>query len=80
MIGVPDPTHEETPCATVVLDEGASLTAEELVAHCRERIACDERPRHEVFVDAVPRNVGGEVLERRPREEYAHLGHPAGAP
>ncbi len=74
VIGVPDPTYDETPCAAIVLNDGETLTVEEVVAYCRERIAGYKRPRHVVFVDALPRNASGKVLKRTLREQYAHLG------
>ncbi|MBO0849816.1 MAG: hypothetical protein J2P20_10170, partial [Pseudonocardia sp.] len=74
VVGVPDPTYDETPCAVVVLNRGAGLSAEDVIAYCREHIAGYKRPRHVVFVDALPRNASGKILKRQLREEYAHLG------
>ena len=39
----------------MVVREGANVTAEDVVAHCRERIASYKKPRHVEFVDAIPR-------------------------
>jgi acyl-CoA synthetase (AMP-forming)/AMP-acid ligase II len=74
VVGVPDPTYDETPCAVTVLNQGAELTADEVIAYCREHIASYKRPRHVVFVDTLPRNASGKILKRQLREEYAHLG------
>ena len=38
-------------CAT-----GATVTADELIEHCRARIASYKKPRSVEFVDALPRN------------------------
>jgi fatty-acyl-CoA synthase len=74
VIGVPDPKWDETPCAAIVLNEGATLTEDDVVAYCRERIAGYKRPRYVVFVDELPRNASGKILKRTLREDYAHLG------
>jgi acyl-CoA synthetase (AMP-forming)/AMP-acid ligase II len=74
VVGVPDATYDETPCAVIVLNQDASLTADEVTAYCRERIASYKRPRHVVFVDTLPRNASGKILKRQLREDYASLG------
>ncbi|MDQ4119362.1 MAG: AMP-binding protein [Actinomycetota bacterium] len=76
VVGVPDPTYDETPCAVVVRNEGASITEDDVIAYCRDRIAGYKRPRHVAFVDTLPRNASGKILKRTLREEYAHLGKP----
>ncbi len=43
----------------VVLEPGATVTREALVAHCREHLAADTIPRAVQFVDAVPVTVRG---------------------
>jgi fatty-acyl-CoA synthase len=74
VIAVPDEKYGETVCAVVVLADGAELSAEELVAHCRERLASYKKPRHVVFVDELPRSHTGKVEKAALREAYAHLG------
>lgn len=55
VIGVPDDTWVQSVKAIVVLHPGATATAEEIVDHCRERIASYKKPRTVEFVDALPR-------------------------
>jgi acyl-CoA synthetase (AMP-forming)/AMP-acid ligase II len=55
VIGVPDRKWTQSVTAIVVAREGASVTPEELVAHCRARIASYKKPRRVEFVDAIPR-------------------------
>lgn len=69
VVGVTDERWGEAVCAVVALRPGASATAEELVAHCRTRLAKYKTPKYVVFVDALPRNAAGKVLKRQLREE-----------
>jgi acyl-CoA synthetase (AMP-forming)/AMP-acid ligase II len=43
------------------------VEAEELVEHCRGRLAGYKRPRAVRFVDALPRNPSGKILKRELR-------------
>ncbi|MFQ5987647.1 MAG: long-chain-fatty-acid--CoA ligase [Dehalococcoidia bacterium] len=70
VIGVPDPEWGQEPRAIVVLKEGKTTTAEELIEFCRERMASFKRPRSVVFTDELPRTSTGKVLKRVLREEY----------
>jgi long-chain acyl-CoA synthetase len=42
--------------AIVVLADGAAASPDELIDHCRERIASYKKPRTIEFVDALPRD------------------------
>ena len=55
VIGVPDPTWVQSVKAVVVLRDGETATAEELIEHCRTQIASYKRPRSVEFVDVLPR-------------------------
>jgi long-chain acyl-CoA synthetase len=55
VIGVPDPTWTQRVKAVVVLAEGATATADELIEHCKARIASYKKPSEVVFVDALPK-------------------------
>lgn len=70
VFGVPDEKWIEAVTAAVVLREGASLTAEELVAFLRERLAPFKTPKHVRFVAALPKNASGKVLKRELREAF----------
>jgi fatty-acyl-CoA synthase len=73
VIGVPDPRWGEVPKAFVVLRPGVAVTVEELVTHCRQRLARFKVPRYVEFIDALPRNPSGKVLKRELRER-PHVG------
>ena len=68
VVGVPHPRWVETPVAFVAAT--AEVTEEELIAHCRERLAGFKKPSAVVFLDELPRNAGGKVLKRVLREEH----------
>jgi long-chain acyl-CoA synthetase len=55
VIGVPDATWVQSVKAIVVVADGASVTAEEIMAHCKDRMASYKKPRFVEFVDALPR-------------------------
>jgi acyl-CoA synthetase (AMP-forming)/AMP-acid ligase II len=69
VIGVADERWGEAVCAVVALRPNASATAEELIAHCRTRLAKYKTPKVVVFVTTLPRNAAGKVLKRQLREE-----------
>lgn len=63
VIGVPDDRWGETGCAVVALQEGSSLSAKDIIEHCRPKLARFKHPNHVVFVDELPRNATGKVLK-----------------
>jgi len=70
VIGVPDPYWVERVHAAVVLKEGATLTAQELIDFCKQRIARYKAPKSLEFVDALPKSPAGKILKRELRERY----------
>jgi long-chain acyl-CoA synthetase len=55
IIGVPDERWVQSVTAIVVLRDGERASADELIEHCRTRIASYKKPRAVEFVDALPR-------------------------
>jgi acyl-CoA synthetase (AMP-forming)/AMP-acid ligase II len=74
VVAMPDPRWGEVPRAFIVRKPGADLTAEALIAHCRERLAAFKTPKEIVFLDALPRNPSGKVLKRQLREIHNDAG------
>ena len=62
--GVPDEVKGELAKAYVVLKPGATVTAEQLIAHCREHLAAYKLPRAVQFVDEVPITASGKIMRR----------------
>jgi malonyl-CoA/methylmalonyl-CoA synthetase len=69
VIGCPDPEWGERVTAAVVLNAGQSVTAEELIAYCRERLAAYKSPRAIFIRQDLPRNAMGKVQKALLREE-----------
>ena len=72
VIGVPDAEFGQRLRAFAVrrtdagdVGVGGPVTAEELTAYLRERLARYKLPREIVFLDAIPRNPTGKVLKRQ---------------
>jgi len=68
VVGVPDALYGEAVAAFVQLRAGASPDAQALTAHCRDRLAGYKKPRHVVFVEALPRNSLGKVIKSELRK------------
>ena len=60
VVAKPDEKWGETPCAFITLKPGASATEEEIIAHCRARLASYKCPRYVVFRD-LPMTSTGKV-------------------
>ena len=67
VVGVPDDKRGETVKAFVSLKPGSSTTPEELIAHCKERMAAYKYPRQVVLIDELPKTVTGKILRRELR-------------
>jgi HIP---CoA ligase len=71
VVGVPDERMGEVGKAFVVVAPDSGLSADDVLAFARERLANFKVPREVAFVEALPRNLGGKVLknELRSRSE-----------
>ncbi|MGH6945952.1 MAG: long-chain-fatty-acid--CoA ligase [Kiloniellales bacterium] len=73
VVARPDVTWGETPCAFVTPREGANVTAEELTAFCRERLAGFKLPKTYVF-GPLPKTATGKVQKFALREQAKAIG------
>jgi len=71
VVGLADPTWGECVTAAVVLRQGATLTLEQLRAHCAGKLAGFKNPKKLVVCDTLPRNPSGKVLKRELRRQLA---------
>jgi len=75
VIGVPHERWGETPLAVVVpADPGRPPTLDDLLAHCRERLASYKKPTGVALVDALPRNAAGKVVKPELRRRFGGGG------
>jgi long-chain acyl-CoA synthetase len=65
VVGVPHPQTGEAVRAYVVVEPGATLDADELIAFARDRLARYKCPSSIVFVDELPRNAAGKLVRRQ---------------
>ncbi len=61
VVGVPDDRMGEVGRAYVVRNNG--ITAEDVIAHAKSRLANFKVPREVEFIDVLPRNLSGKVLK-----------------
>ncbi len=69
VIGVPDEVRGQIAKAFVVLKPGQSVTSEELIEYCRNKIATYKLPREVELVTELPRTPTGKLLRRVLREK-----------
>jgi long-chain acyl-CoA synthetase len=64
VVGVPHDSHGEEIKAFVILNEGATITEDELVAWCKEQMAGYKYPRIIEFAPSLPMTATGKILKR----------------
>ncbi len=69
-IGVPDDIHGEAVIVYAARRSGAALSAEEVLAHCRDRLAETKLPREIIFRDALPKTPRGKMDRRALAEAW----------
>ncbi|MGO1165972.1 MAG: class I adenylate-forming enzyme family protein [Janibacter sp.] len=67
VVGVPDEKRGETVRAFVSLREGQHVEPDELIAHCKERMAAYKYPRQLEIIEELPKTVTGKILRRQLR-------------
>ena len=71
VIGVPDARYGEALLAVIVCTQGKTLTADELVVHCRGRIGGYKIPRRVALVKEMPKSAMGKILKTELRKMFA---------
>ncbi len=67
-IGIPDGQGGKTVKAYVIRKPGEIAEAEEIIAHCRERLTPEKVPQEIEFIDVLPKSALGKVLRREVNE------------
>ena len=72
VVAAPDPKWGEVPCAFVELRADIKLTAEEIIMHCKSRLAGFKVPKKVVFKE-LPKTSTGKIQKFALREEAGSL-------
>jgi acyl-CoA synthetase (AMP-forming)/AMP-acid ligase II len=73
VIGLPHSHWGEAVTAVVILREGATATADDIIQHSRDRLGGYETPKAIVFADELPETVGGKILKYKLRNQHSHM-------
>jgi fatty-acyl-CoA synthase len=73
VVSFPDARLSEVGVAFVRLEPGQALTEDDVLAHCRGRIASFKIPRRVIFVDDFPMTSSGKIQKVKLRAEAARL-------
>jgi acyl-CoA synthetase (AMP-forming)/AMP-acid ligase II len=71
VIGLPHERWGEAVTAVVVRRSGSTVTAEDLIAHCRRSLGGPKIPKAVHFAAALPMNNMGKVLKRELRRQWS---------
>jgi long-chain acyl-CoA synthetase len=80
VVGVPDEVYGEALLAAIVPAEGAGVTDQEMIAHCRGRIAGYKIPRRYAFFVELPKSAMNKILKNELRRLYGSQGEAGGSP
>jgi len=77
VVSLPDARLSEVGVAFVRSEPGQALTEDDVLAHCRGRIASFKIPRRVIFVDDFPMTSSGKIQKVKLRAEAARLLAPS---
>lgn len=70
VFGVAHPVWVEAVVAAIVTRAGVTISADEILTHCRQHLAGFKTPKQVYFVDSLPKNPSGKLLKRQLRERF----------
>ena len=73
VFGVDHPHWVEAIVAVVVPRPGVSLDCDDIISHCRSRLAGYKTPKYVVVVDSLPKNPSGKILKRELRNSFGEI-------
>ncbi|WP_136419151.1 acyl-CoA synthetase [Herbaspirillum sp. ST 5-3] len=68
VVAKPDPKWGETPCAFIELKPGAQVSADDIIAHCKQHLAGFKVPRTVIFAE-VPKTSTGKIQKFALRQQ-----------
>jgi fatty-acyl-CoA synthase len=71
VVGVPHPKWSERPLACVVLEQGSSLTTQDVLDYLAPKLAKWQLPDDVVFIDEVPKTSVGKFSKKTLRDRFA---------
>jgi long-chain acyl-CoA synthetase len=71
VVGAPDPEWGEVIVAFVVLQQGSTVSTQDLDTYCLNEIARFKRPKRYELVDSLPKNNYGKVLKTELRQRLS---------
>lgn len=71
VVGVPDAQWGESVAAYVVRHPDSAVTAERILDRCRRNLAGYKKPRHVMFIDALPRTGVNKISKSELRNRFA---------
>ena len=74
VIGIPHEQMGEEIKAYVVLNEGSSITEQELIQYTKGKLAAYKYPRRIEFIDALPMSATGKILKKELQKIDIRLG------
>ena len=73
VVGCPSKKYGEQPAAFVIPADGASLSAEQVQAFCKDKISWFKIPKYVHFVDVFPMTASQKIQKYKLRETAAAL-------
>jgi len=70
VVGVPDKGMKEAVKAFIILKEGESASAKEILDFCKEHLSPYKIPKFVEFKDSLPKSATGKVLRKELRDGY----------
>jgi len=71
VIGLPDPYWSEAVTAVVVPMPGREITAQDIIAFCKQELAPYKAPKRVVIMNTLPRNPSGKILKSLLRKQLS---------
>lgn len=71
VVGLPDEKWGERVCAVVEARSEAEISEDEVIAFCRDQLACYKKPSEVRVVDQLPRTMSGKPQKFKLRERFA---------